>query len=124
MEALKELCKTVEKEISVANDKIRAAGGKLTQGDVAYLDQLTHMMKSLKTTIAMQEAEQGGSHRYGGESNRGSYEGSNYQGGAYRDYESNRYVSPEYHESREGSYRDSYDEESYARRRDSMGRYM
>lgn len=116
MEALKELYKTANHELAAANDKIRAAGGKLTQSDVTYLDQLTHMMKSLKTTMAMME---GGSHR--GSYDRG-YDNSNYQGGAYN--ESNRYVSPEYHESREGSYRDSYDEGSYARRRDSMGRYM
>jgi len=119
-EALKELCKTVDNELMAANDKIRAAGGKLTQGDVAYLDQLTHMVKSIKTTMAMLESE-GGSNRHEG---RGSYEGhgsyddrsydsSNYQGGAYR--ESNRYVSPEYHD---------YDGESQRRRRDSMGRYM
>jgi hypothetical protein len=120
-ETLEQLCKTVSNELNVANDKIRAAGGKLTQGDVQYLDQLTHMMKSIKTTMAMLEAEKGGS-------NRGSYDRSyegrgSYEGGAYG-YESNRYVGPQ--ETMEGS----YDEGSYARgrgrgaRRDSMGRYM
>lgn len=121
MEALRELWETVGHELSSANSKIMAAGGKLTQGDVQYLDQLTHMAKSIKTTLAMLDAEKGGS-------NRGSYDRSyegrdSYEGGAYG-YESNRYVSPQ--ESMEGS----YDEGSYARgrgrgaRRDSMGRYM
>jgi hypothetical protein len=59
-ETLEQLCKTVSNELNVANDKIRAAGGKLTQGDVQYLDQLTHMMKSIKTTMAMLDAEKGG----------------------------------------------------------------
>lgn len=109
-EALREMWETAGRELSNANSKIRAAGGKITTGDLDYLDKLTHMLKSVKTTLAMME----------GGSNRMDYD-SHYQGGAYE--ESERYVSPEYHES----YRDSYNEGSYGRgryaKRDSMGRY-
>lgn len=97
---LHELCETVADEISDANKKIRTADGKLSAGDVEYLDKLTHMMKSLKTTIAMEEAN-----------DEGGYSG----------------MYPRYYP---GSYADgrnrgrSYDDgRSYARRRDSMGRY-
>ena len=77
---LEELCETTANEIKTANQKIRSAEGKVSPSDMDYLDKLTHIMKSIKTTMAMMDAEDG------------------YSG---RDY-SNR---------------------SYARRRDSMGRY-
>ena len=96
---LHELCETISKAIAEANEKIRSAGGKLTAGDVDYVDKLTHALKSTKATIAMMEEE-------GGEEYSGYYPGMN--GVAYR-----------------GSYRDGG---SYARgrmnaRRDSRGRY-
>ena len=58
IEELHELCETVSKEIAEANNKIRSGNGKLSAGDVEYLDKLTHMLKSIKTTIAMMEAEE------------------------------------------------------------------
>ena len=64
IEDLHELCETISREIGEANDKIRSAGGKLSAGDVDYIDRLTHTLKSLKTTIAMMEAEDGESGRY------------------------------------------------------------
>lgn len=60
VEELHELCETVSNELSDANEKIRAAGGKLSAGDVDYLDKLTHMIKSIKTTIAMIDSEDDG----------------------------------------------------------------
>lgn len=60
IEELYELCETVNKEIADANQKIRSSGGKLSAGDVDYLDKLTHMAKSIKTTIAMMESEEDG----------------------------------------------------------------
>lgn len=57
---LYELCETVSRELEECNEKIRMAGGKLSPGDVEYLDKLTHMLKSIKTTIAMMEAEEDG----------------------------------------------------------------
>lgn len=60
---LYELCQTVERELEEANEKIRKAG-KMTAGDVDYIDKLTHTMKSIKTTIAMIEGDYGYSGRY------------------------------------------------------------
>lgn len=53
---LEELCETVSEELKKANDKIRTSDG-LSAGDVEYLDKLTHMLKSIKTTMAMIEPE-------------------------------------------------------------------
>lgn len=50
---LEELCETVSKELTEANRKTR--GSKLSSSDIDYLDKLTHMMKSIKTTMAMME---------------------------------------------------------------------
>ena len=58
IEELYELCETVNKEIADANQKIRSSGGKLSAGDVDHLDKLTHMAKSIKTTLAMMESEE------------------------------------------------------------------
>ena len=79
IEDLHELCETISREIGEANEKIRKAGGKLSGEDLTYLDKLTHTLKSLKTTIAMMEAEDGESGRYS-MPHYGSY---NY-GGSYR----------------------------------------
>ena len=57
IDALYDLCETISYEIEDANDKIRQAGGKLSAGDVDYIDKLTHALKSIKTTIAMVESE-------------------------------------------------------------------
>ena len=82
LDVLYDLCDTVSRELETANDKINHSGGELSAGDLEYLDKLTHTMKSLKTTIAMIEAEdkhsgdyygRGGSYARSGRSNRGSY---------------------------------------------------
>lgn len=87
---LHELCETLGKTIKEANDKIRKAGGQLTAGDVAYIDQLTHALKSTKAVMAMAEeySNDGGSYR------GGSYEGGSNDGGSYY-----------YHGKGENSYR-------------------
>ena len=74
---LHELCETISKEIGEANDKIRNAGGKLSAGDVDYIDKLTHTLKSVKATIAMMEGEDGYS-GYNGGSYRYSRDGGSY----------------------------------------------
>ena len=79
IEDLHELCETISREIGEANEKIRKAGGKLSGEDLTYLDKLTHTLKSLKTTIAMVEAEDGESGRY----SMPHYGNYNY-GGSYR----------------------------------------
>ena len=84
---LYEMCDIIGEALHEANDKIRKAGGKLSAGDVTYIDQITHAMKSVKTTIAMLEggyskegngSYDGGSYFYRGngeQSYRGSYRG-------------------------------------------------
>ena len=54
---LHELCETLSEELADANEKIRAAGGKLSGSDLDYVDKLTHALKSIKTTMAMMESE-------------------------------------------------------------------
>lgn len=108
---LHEICETLSHELGEANNKIRQAGNKLSAGDLEYIDKLTHALKSTKTTIAMMEAEEDGESgyympRYGGYYG-GSYAG---EGGMNRGGNSGR----------GGSYRGG---RSYARGRDSMGRY-
>lgn len=61
LETLHELCDTVSDTLAEVNDKIQKSDGKLTAGDVDYVDKLTHTLKSLKTTIAMIEK-----HNYSG----------------------------------------------------------
>lgn len=108
MNDLYEMCETLARALKEANEKIRGAGGKLTAGDMDYVNKLAHALKSIVTVKAMKEAEE-------------MDEGGSYDGGSYRrDY------------SRDGGpYRDggSYDGGSYTRgrsrnaRRDNMGRY-
>lgn len=84
---LMELCETISRSISTANEKIRGAGGKLSTGDVDYVDKLTHALKSIKAVMKMEEesemddgySERGYSRGY----DRGSYRGSYGDGGSY-----------------------------------------
>lgn len=105
-----EICETLSRELGEANDKIKDAGGKISAGDLEYIDKLTHAIKSIKTTIAMMEAEDGESGYDGGSYEGGSYARGGNRGGGNRGGGRS---------SRGGSYRGS----SYARRRDSMGRF-
>lgn len=93
---LHETCETLSRELGEANEKIKRAGGKMSSGDLEYLDRLTHAIKSVKTTIAMMEAEDGGESGY-------------YMPMYGRSYGDRSYGM------RDGN--------SYARRRDSMGRF-
>ena len=53
---LHEMCGTLWKELRKANEKIKISGGKLTAADLDYVDKLTHAIKSVKTTLAMEGA--------------------------------------------------------------------
>lgn len=86
-----EICEVLSRELSDANNKVRTSGGKLSGSDLDYINKLAHSIKSIKTTIAMMEADGGTS---GYNPNYGAYNGRSYTNG-----------------------------DSYARRRDSMGRY-
>lgn len=107
IDALYEMCEYLEKDLEAMNEKVRAAGSSINSDTLTYIDKLTHALKSVKTTIAMEEA--GHSERgYSRDAyNRG---GMSYDGSSYNSYD--------------GSY-----DSSYARgrgsnaKRDSMGRY-
>ena len=103
IEQLHELCESVMREVEKTNEKLRMAGGELSAGDMEYLDKLTHTLKSLKTTIAMMEAEDDG---------YSSDYGYTYVQGGNRGRGGNR-------SGRMRSYTGSYARQ----RRDSMGRY-
>lgn len=115
IENLYTTCEYLEKDLEKMNDKIRAANGTINSETLSYIDKLTHAIKSIKTTIAMAEAEErgesygrGGSYGYDHGRDGRSY--GSYDGGSYDSY-------------------DSYDGMSNARgrgrnaKRDSMGRY-
>lgn len=105
IEALYEMCEYLEKDLEAMNEKVRAAGSSINSDTLTYIDKLTHAIKSVKTTIAMEEA---------GHSERGYSRDAYNRGGMSYDYGN--------------SYDGSYDS-SYARgrgsnaKRDSMGRY-
>ena len=95
-EELKKICDTLNRELEHANEKISRAGGNITGDDLSYIDRLTHAIKSVKTTMAMMEAEDEGESGY-------------YMPMYGRSYGDRSYGM------RDGN--------SYARRRDSMGRF-
>ena len=64
MNDLHEMCETLSKELGEANMKVKSSGGKLSGSDLDYIDKLTHAIKSIKTTIAMEEADDGYSEMY------------------------------------------------------------
>lgn len=88
MKDLHEVCEIVSRAITQANEKIRAAGGKLSTGDADYIDKLTHILKSVKGVIKMEEESEmddGYSERMysRGYDRGGSYRGSYGEGGSY-----------------------------------------
>lgn len=77
---LKHICEILENELANVNKKLDKSEGVLSGDDISYIDKLTHSIKSIKTTIAMMEAEDGGeSGRYmpGYGMYRNSYNGGN-----------------------------------------------
>lgn len=95
------ICEKLTEEISEMNKKMDKNGGKMSAGDLEALDKLTHALKSVKTTLAMEEYGDDRSGDYMG----GSYERGGNRGGSYE---------------RGGSY--ARGRGRYAQR-DSMGRY-
>lgn len=109
-EDLHDLGEKITDEIAKANKKLEKSGGELSAGDIEYIDKLTHALKSIKTTLAMEEYEDDYSNMYGGNSyarggNRGGGRSSNRSGNSYEGGNS-------YARGRRGNVR-----------RDSMGRY-
>ncbi len=88
IDELHDLCDFLGDELKETNKKLYDAG-KMTAGDLDYVDKLTHAIKSLKTTIAMEEYGDDNSGRgrsYTGRMNYGdgnSYRGDNYRSDSY-----------------------------------------
>ena len=64
MKEMHELCETLSGEIKEMNNKIRAAGGKISPQDLDNVDKLTHALKSVKATMAMEEDGEDGYSEY------------------------------------------------------------
>ena len=79
---LMDMCETLSKELAKSNEKLTKVSGSISNGDLDYINKLTHAIKSVKTTLAMMENEEysnrGGS--YNGGSYRGSYDDRSYEG--------------------------------------------
>ena len=60
IDELYDMKEAVAYEIGEANKRIRNGGGKISVSDLDIIDKLTHAMKSIVTTCAMLEAEDGG----------------------------------------------------------------
>lgn len=71
---LEEICERLSKELKKANEKLN--GREMTAADTAYMDQLLHSLKSVKTVMAMMDAESG--------DDGSSYDGRSYEGRSYR----------------------------------------
>ena len=70
IEMLHKLCEALTEELEDYSKKIERADG-MSAGDLEAVDKLSHALKSVKTTIAMMEAEDEGGNSYrGGNSNR------------------------------------------------------
>lgn len=63
LKVLYSVCDKLSEELANANRRIEKID-KLTMSDIEYLDKLTHAIKSIKTTIAMAEANEGHSNYY------------------------------------------------------------
>lgn len=88
LEELYDMCETLEKDLKKTNEKLRMAGGEMTGADLEYVDKLTHALKSIKTTMAMIEAEDedgysGYGYRMWPASYDGNMGGNSNRGGSY-----------------------------------------
>lgn len=102
IEELHKLCEKAMDSIAESNKKLDKESERLSAEDAKYLDSLAHLVKSVKTVIAMEEYPDGYSGEYSGEYSREG--GWNYN----RPY----YTSGNY-----------YGNSGARRMRDSMGRY-
>ena len=94
MEILERLCGYVEDRLEMAVNKLASEGGKIDFEDAKFIDALTHSIKSIKTTMAMEgygnsEARgRDGMGRYtsrdGYYDDRAGYYPRAYDGGSYR----------------------------------------
>ena len=99
-DTLERLCKYVEDRLEMAVNKLASEGGKIDFEDAKFIEALTHSLKSIKTTMAMEGygySEARGRDSMGRFASRNSYEGraghyypmmawddGSYEGRAYR----------------------------------------
>lgn len=114
IEMLHRLCKQITEKLEEC-EKNLSSSRDMSVSDIEIVDKLTHTLKSLKTTIAMMEAEEGGESRRSyardGRSMEGGNSGRWYPGYAYA----------------EDMSRGSYADGGYSERRGrspSTGRYV
>lgn len=79
IEELHKLCEKAMETITEANRKLDREEGKLTHDDAAFLDNLAHMVKSIKTIEAMEGYYDDYSGDSGWNYNRPMYSGRRYR---------------------------------------------
>ena len=95
IEILHKICEALFEELSDYSRKIEKSDD-MSAGDLETIDKLSHALKSIKTTIAMMEADEEGGNSYrGGNSNRYMpwYGGMSYEDGNMGDGRYNRGMS-------------------------------
>ena len=95
IEILHKICEALFEELSDYSRKIEKSDD-MSAGDLETIDKLSHALKSIKTTIAMMEADEEGGNSYrGGNSNRYMpwYGGMSYEDGNMGGGRSNRGMS-------------------------------
>jgi hypothetical protein len=104
-DTLYDLCEKVEGELAELNKKTK---GSMSAGDLEVMDKLTHTLKSIKTTLAMIEADGGYSGEYSGNYGDGGGSYARGRGRNARRDSMGRYSSEDGY-SRRGSYDDGSD---------------
>lgn len=119
---LEEFCENLCRMLPEINNEIRNAGGKLPDADMLYVNNFAHALKSVKTTMAMEEAKKEHSSKggYGRGMYNDGYKESAYPGGYGEQMRDpmGRYMDDGYSN---GSYGrrymyDGYSDNSYGRR--------
>lgn len=86
---LEEICEILADDLTKTNEKLSKAGGEISAGDLEYINRLTHAIKSVKTSMAMIDAEESGYSYDDGMSMNSGYNGS-YRGSYARGRNSRR----------------------------------
>lgn len=108
VEMLHKLCDALTEELEDYSRKIERADG-MSAGDLEAVDKLSHALKSVKTTIAMMEADDEGGNSYRGENSNRSMPWRGGMSSARRGRGNNPTGRNQY--SRDGGY--SYAEEGF-----------
>ena len=92
METLDDLCEMTSDELRKYTEKLQRAGGDMSAGDLECLDKLTHMIKSIKGTMAMMDdGHSGAGGSYANRYSRNGYGGGSYARGGSRRAMGGRY---------------------------------